>query len=329
MYKILAVYALILSHVCHSSTYIFAPGFANTKTHTPAIQQAITFAKSLNIVGNTQLDVQLGENGSSHDALAWTESLGNTLYIPIFSDCDARCTTTYICQEKDIADIFRAHCIAIHNHGSLAHFIGHSRGAGSILVYLGLLNYDLTYLIQLAQRHWPEPAQNTCITPYSHDTLRAMLHAHTGALLLFAPFDHLEETMYSISRRQLPFFSSINKAIGRYIVHPLRNIFSQTFAGITYTWNATYTPRNLVTQISSHIPMLCVHAAQDPLIPQTVTLDVCRKRTESSSNAFTHSVIIPQSREHANIANYIHQSNIAETFAELQDKATRALTHTS
>jgi len=249
-----------------SSIYIYAPGIAVPfSTYENAVASAIRGLKHMHVIAK---DVKPDVTIDDEHRVATVTDRQHSIYVPLFLDyhrqaCQVRC----IAQGRDIADLLFTHVYALSRHKGPIHFIGHSRGAGTIGTYLGLLGYDSSILWELAYKHWSSDGVDMLA-----DYLSDELSHHVGVACFLATFDNLRESIQTIAMSlPLPY------VLKHYIIEDPEAFYWTLNAYIQlphYDWNTDITPRSLVAYIPRHIPCIYAHAEHDSVNPVAVAHDL-------------------------------------------------------
>jgi len=227
------------------------------------------------------------------------------VYMPLFADYRSN-VQAQLAQDRDIADLFRAHYYAAQWHEAPVHCMGHSRGAGALISYLGILWRYPSYLVHLAHTHWMSHAQSDI----DMHVINTRVKASVGSVCVFATFDNIEDVIEHVA-------SSCPRWLRRRLIKYPRWSYSwlRAFTFVPYyDMDTTMTPRSMVQFLPAHVPCIFVHAADDPLIPASVTRDLSRIRSTRAPHTTT-CYIVEGVDDHVSLPYAHDMSDIASTCA--------------
>lgn len=257
------------------SVFIYAPGVALpwANEHT-LVRQTCRAVKNLRIFDHDeQLETQMYL--ASRMAIITDTAHRNIVYIPIFVDfyASSGLSDRYIAQERDIADIYYLHRYAMKHHDGPIHMLGHSRGAGTLATYMGLLWHNPAYIHSLAIEHCSQLLDAYHDDWHIHDD---MLRRHIGALCCMGTFNTLAQTIHNVldalymPNRVQYYISSIAPSMYNHI--------KSMIPVPKYDWHTPYTPYAMIEYIPSHIPIAFIHTDADPINPVWVVRDMYEQR---------------------------------------------------
>jgi len=220
-------------------------------------------------------DVQMYSYVDIAGRKAWVtdDAQRHIVYVPLFIDYypDSSPCERRIAQERDIADLIYLHAYVTQYHDVPVHMIGHSRGAATIAVYLGLLQYDPAYLAHLATTFWP--VQESW---WAWEDVLPRLRMHIGIACFIGIFDNLRETLTHICA-SMPVPQHLYQAVVASPEQAYQRI-SSVVPLPHYDWSSTITPRKMVVHIPEAIPCIWVHVEQDCVNPVAAAYDMYATR---------------------------------------------------
>jgi len=304
-----------------ADVFVYAPGIG-ASSYEHAMREVTCAAYKLDIWSH---GVELKWDIDEHHRIGcvYDQKQQHIIYVPLFLDYHpkTKASDAFVAQYRDLADILWVHYSIMSRHKPRSiHFLGHSRGGGAVISYLGLLWYDPDYLYKLARDYWSQhPYQQLCSDVQLHE-----IRACVSSFCVFSPFNDMAEVVrHKASLWPMPAFlrrrlMSDPETWYRYT----RYICSLPW----YDWHTSIKPCNMILHIPAHVGCILVHADQDPVIPAQTSKDLYRIRASTyPDNTYLflisgqcHIIVPYKQRSPEVIACLSQYAEIARCYTEVQ-----------